>query len=133
MELRILGPLEALDGDRPVPLGGKKPRTLLALLILRRGDVVSIDEIVEALWGEAAPKTAEHSIQVYVSDLRRARRGPAPYRSAPFHPFRKRDRYGARRPHARCAEGGLAGSEFVARRGNEGYLGGGVRTAGRDS
>jgi DNA-binding SARP family transcriptional activator len=72
MELRILGPLEALDGDRPVPLGGKKPRTLLALLILRRGDVVSIDEIVEALWGEAAPKTAEHSVQVYVSDLRKA-------------------------------------------------------------
>jgi DNA-binding SARP family transcriptional activator len=72
MELRILGPLEAVDGDRPVQLGGNKPRTLLTLLIVRRGDVVPVDEIIEVLWGDAAPKTAEHSIQVYISDLRKA-------------------------------------------------------------
>ncbi len=72
MELRILGPLEVVDGDRSIQLGGQKPRALLTLLILRRGDVVSIDEIVEVLWADAAPKTAEHSIQVYVSELRKA-------------------------------------------------------------
>jgi DNA-binding SARP family transcriptional activator len=72
MELKILGPLEVVDGDRPVPLGGPKPRALLALLIIRRGEVVTVDQIVEALWPDGPPKSAEHSIQVYVSELRKA-------------------------------------------------------------
>jgi DNA-binding SARP family transcriptional activator/tetratricopeptide (TPR) repeat protein len=72
MEFRILGPLEVLDGDRRIPLGGRKRRALLALLILRRQQVVSVDELIDALWGDAPPKTAEHSVQVYVSELRKA-------------------------------------------------------------
>jgi predicted ATPase/DNA-binding SARP family transcriptional activator len=72
MEFRILGPLEVVEGDRQISLGGRKPRALLAMLILRRGQIVSVDELVEALWGDDQPKTAEHSVQVYVSELRKA-------------------------------------------------------------
>ncbi len=72
MEFRILGPLEVVDGDRRIPLGGRKRRALLAVLILRRQQVVSVDELIEALWGDDPPKTAEHSVQVYVSELRKA-------------------------------------------------------------
>ena len=72
MEFRILGPLEVVDGDRRIPLGGRKRRALLAMLILRRQQVVSVDELIDALWGDDPPKTAEHSIQVYVSELRKA-------------------------------------------------------------
>src|SRR6476646_5392261 len=77
MEFRILGPLEVVEGDRQIPLGGRKPRALLAMLILRRGQVVAVDELVDALWGDEPPKTADHSIQVYVSELRKALGGPS--------------------------------------------------------
>ncbi len=72
MEFRILGPLEVVEGDRQISLGGRKPRALLAMLILRRGQIVAVDELVEALWGDEPPKTADHSVQVYVSELRKA-------------------------------------------------------------
>jgi len=72
MEFRILGPLEVVEGDRQIPLGGRKPRALLAMLILRRRQIVSVDELIEALWGDEPPKTADHSVQVYVSVLRKA-------------------------------------------------------------
>jgi DNA-binding SARP family transcriptional activator/tetratricopeptide (TPR) repeat protein len=72
MEFRILGPLEVVEGDRLISLGGRKPRALLAVLILRRPQIVAVDELVEALWGGEAPKTADHSVQVYVSELRKA-------------------------------------------------------------
>jgi DNA-binding SARP family transcriptional activator len=72
MEFKILGPLEVVEGDRQISLGGRKPRALLAVLILRRRQIVAIDELIEAVWGNDPPKTADHSVQVYVSDLRKA-------------------------------------------------------------
>ncbi|MFL5790903.1 MAG: BTAD domain-containing putative transcriptional regulator [Actinomycetota bacterium] len=72
MEFRILGPLEVVDGERRIALGGRKRRALLTALLLHRGEVVSVDELVAVLWGDEPPKTAEHSIQVYVSELRKA-------------------------------------------------------------
>jgi DNA-binding SARP family transcriptional activator/tetratricopeptide (TPR) repeat protein len=72
MEFRILGPLEVVEGDRQIQLGGRKPRALLAMLILRRRQIVAVDDLIEAVWGDEAPKTADHSVQVYVSELRKA-------------------------------------------------------------
>ena len=70
----ILGPLEVrFEGD-VVAVGGRRQRALLALLLLRANDVVSADALVEGLWGESPPKTAAHSLQVFVSDLRKALR-----------------------------------------------------------
>ncbi|HTI33669.1 MAG TPA: BTAD domain-containing putative transcriptional regulator, partial [Miltoncostaea sp.] len=69
---RILGPLEVRVGDRPVALGGPKPRAVLAILLLRAGGVVATDALIEGLWGSRPPPSARGAVQVYVSQLRRA-------------------------------------------------------------
>src|SRR5438093_5162167 len=71
MEFRILGPFEVVDGGRPLSLGGPKQRALLVLLLLSAGDVVSTDRLIDELWGEEPPETAENTVQVYVSQLRK--------------------------------------------------------------
>ena len=71
MEFRILGPLEVLDGDRPVPLSGAKPRALLGILLLHANEVVSNARLVDELWGERPPATAEKLVQGYVHALRK--------------------------------------------------------------
>src|SRR5829696_1573169 len=71
MELRILGTLEALDGGRELPLGGARQRAVLAILLLHRGEVVSVDRVVDELWGGRPPDTATKTVQVYVSRLRK--------------------------------------------------------------
>ncbi|MGH9173529.1 MAG: BTAD domain-containing putative transcriptional regulator, partial [Vicinamibacterales bacterium] len=76
MEFRILGPLEVVDGDRPVILPRGRARALLALLILRAGEVVSTERLIDHLWGEAPPPTATTALQGHVSNLR-ARLEPA--------------------------------------------------------
>ncbi len=70
-ELALLGPLEARHNGEPLELGGSRPRALLALLALHRGSVVSLDLIVEELWGDESPATARHMVAVYVSRLRK--------------------------------------------------------------
>jgi len=72
LELRILGPLEAWRDGRAVDLPAGKPRALLAVLLLQRDEVVSVDRLVDELWGERPPATAAKNVQVYVSHLRRA-------------------------------------------------------------
>ena len=72
LEFRILGPLEVLDDGRTIELGGARQRAVLAILLLHRGETVSVDRIVDLLWGERPPATAVKTVQVYVSHLRRA-------------------------------------------------------------
>ena len=72
LEFRILGPLDVLDDDRRVELGGARQRAVLAILLLHRGETVSVDRIVDLMWGERPPATAVKTVQVYVSHLRRA-------------------------------------------------------------
>jgi DNA-binding SARP family transcriptional activator len=71
MEFRLLGPLEVVERDRPVALGGVKQRSLLAVLLLHANQVVSADRLMDELWGDAPPPTAAKSIQVHVSRLRK--------------------------------------------------------------
>jgi YVTN family beta-propeller protein len=71
IEFRILGPLEAEDEGRLVPLGGSRQRAVLAILLLHRGEVLSVDRLVDELWGEQPPDTATKTVQVYVSRLRK--------------------------------------------------------------
>ena len=72
MEIRILGPLQVLDDSgREVGLRTGRERALLAALVLRRNEVVSVDELVGTLWGDTAPSTAVKAVQGHVSHLRR--------------------------------------------------------------
>jgi DNA-binding SARP family transcriptional activator len=72
MDFRILGPLEVDDDGRALELGGARQRALLAILLLRRGQVVSADRLIEDLYGGRPPATAAKSLQAHVSRLRRA-------------------------------------------------------------
>jgi DNA-binding SARP family transcriptional activator len=72
MEFRILGALEALEGERPVPLGAGKQRATLAIFLLHANEVLAADRLIDELWGESPPATARKALQVYVSRLRKA-------------------------------------------------------------
>jgi DNA-binding SARP family transcriptional activator len=71
MEFRLLGPLEVVEHDRLLALGGVKQRSLLAILLLHANEVVSSDRLIGELWGQTPPSTAAKSVQVYVSRLRK--------------------------------------------------------------
>ena len=71
LDFLILGPLEVRDGDRVLPLGGHRQRALLGALLLHRGEVVAVDRLVDALWGERPPPTASTALQNGVSQLRK--------------------------------------------------------------
>jgi WD40 repeat protein/DNA-binding SARP family transcriptional activator/class 3 adenylate cyclase len=68
---RVLGPLEVLDGDRRVVIGGPKERLVLALLLARVNSPVSVDALIDAVWGDHPPRTAERTVHAYVARLRR--------------------------------------------------------------
>src|SRR5580765_8017719 len=72
VDFRLLGPLEVVVGDDPLPLGQPKQRTLLALLLLRANEVVSRETAIDALWAESPPERAANALQVYVHGLRKA-------------------------------------------------------------
>jgi DNA-binding SARP family transcriptional activator len=52
MDFRILGPLEAFDKGRDLPPAGSKRRALLALLLLNANKTLTVDRLVDELWGE---------------------------------------------------------------------------------
>ena len=72
MELRILAHLEVSVGGHPVAVGGPRPRTLLALLIVEANRAVSVDRLVDGLWGPSPPAAAVATLHGYVARLRRA-------------------------------------------------------------
>ena len=72
MDFRLLGALEVSAQGAVAELGPPKQRALLAILLLHAGEIVPIDRLIDLLWGEEPPRTANHSIQIYVSDLRKA-------------------------------------------------------------
>ena len=73
MRFGILGPFEVTDDQgRELALGGRKQRSVLAILLLHADEVVSSDRLIDELWGERAPATAAKTVQVYVSNLRKA-------------------------------------------------------------
>ncbi len=71
MEFRLLGPLEVWEDGRALSLGGRKQRALLAILLLRANEVVSRDVLIDELWGDRPPASAAHSVEAYVSRLRK--------------------------------------------------------------
>ena len=71
MEFLILGPLEVRNGEHTVRLGAAKQRALLGVLLLHANEAVSTTRLVDELWGETPPATAEKLVQGYVHALRK--------------------------------------------------------------
>jgi DNA-binding SARP family transcriptional activator len=72
VEFRLLGSLEVADGGTVAQLGSPKQRALLAVLLLHPGELVPSERLIELLWPGDPPRTAAHSIQIYVSELRKS-------------------------------------------------------------
>lgn len=71
MRFRMLGPLEVMSADQPVPLGGTKPRATLGYLLLQANQVVPTSQLLAALWStDNAPVTARKILQNAVWGLR---------------------------------------------------------------
>lgn len=75
LEFRLLGPIEVRSGHGTVKVGGVNPRSVLAALLLQPNRVVSLEQLVAAVWGEHPPAPAGTYAQNLVSALRRAFRG----------------------------------------------------------
>ena len=78
IKFRLLGSLRVDSQNGSIDLGPPKQRAVLAVLILNANEVVPIERIVGLVWGEEPPRTAYHSVQLYVSDLRKAFANGAP-------------------------------------------------------
>ncbi|MGZ4381529.1 MAG: alpha/beta fold hydrolase [Gaiellaceae bacterium] len=71
MDFHLLGPLEILVDHAPVPIAAGKQQALLAILLLNANRTVSREQLVDALWGEEVPDTAQKMVQIQVSKLRK--------------------------------------------------------------
>ncbi|MET1000607.1 MAG: BTAD domain-containing putative transcriptional regulator, partial [Acidimicrobiia bacterium] len=72
MRYGILGPLEVIDSSgRRVELGTPRQRAVLAILVVHANRVVSLDRLIDELWGDAPPSAATASLQAYISNLRK--------------------------------------------------------------
>ncbi|AOS63282.1 AfsR/SARP family transcriptional regulator [Actinoalloteichus hymeniacidonis] len=67
---RLLGAVDVQSVE--LPLGPPKQRCLLAALLLEPGRTRTVEQLIDAIWGEDPPASARKAIQVYVSNLRRA-------------------------------------------------------------
>lgn len=71
LRVSVLGPVTVTVGGEPVPIGSPGARALLLLLVLHANQVVSIERIIDGLWGDDPPATARTIVHGYVSRLRR--------------------------------------------------------------
>jgi len=79
MELRLLGTTElVIDGERQA-LGGPMVRAVLADLALNAPQTLTTSQLVDDLWGQSPPPSATHTLQAYVSRLRRSLNACAPH------------------------------------------------------
>jgi DNA-binding SARP family transcriptional activator len=77
----VLGPLLVTAHGIRVPLGAAKQRAVLAMLVINRNRPVSVDSLIDAVWGDDPVPAARTSIQSHISTLRRllAGAGADPY------------------------------------------------------
>ncbi len=74
MKIRFLGPFDVVDGDESISVGGGRQRALIAILALNAGEVVPVGRLIDELWPDRPPSSAQNTLQAYVSRLRRALR-----------------------------------------------------------
>ncbi|MDG4863727.1 AfsR/SARP family transcriptional regulator, partial [Streptomyces sp. T-3] len=87
-EFRILGPVEIHDGRTRTDIvpSGPKQRALLSAFVLHAGQLLSVDQLTEELWGAKPPSNAPNALQAHVARLRRLLPAPgAPEAPEPGH------------------------------------------------
>ena len=70
MEFMVLGPVRAVVAGRPVDLGDRKQRLVLAVLLLEANQLVPVSRLVRILWQDQPPASARRIVQTHISRLR---------------------------------------------------------------
>ena len=70
MQVRLLGPVDAVVDGEARAVRGLRRKAVLAVLALHAGEVVSTGQLTDAVWGQDAPATAVNTLQSHVSYLR---------------------------------------------------------------
>ncbi|MGD2044469.1 MAG: BTAD domain-containing putative transcriptional regulator, partial [Acidimicrobiia bacterium] len=72
MQFQMMGQLAVRAERGDLDLGTPKQKSVLAVLLLHANEVVATDRIIDLVWGDNPPRTADHSVQIYISELRKA-------------------------------------------------------------
>ena len=70
VEFRLLGPVEIRVEGRPVDAGQPRQRALLAALLVDAGRLVSMDTLIDRVWGQFGPASARHAVHTYLTRIR---------------------------------------------------------------
>ena len=70
VEYRVLGPLEVLSDGAACPLGGRKQRAAIVVLVAAAGQPVSVDSLLQAIYGDDVSPSSRATLHTYVSNLR---------------------------------------------------------------
>jgi DNA-binding SARP family transcriptional activator/tetratricopeptide (TPR) repeat protein len=71
LRVGVLGPVTAWYGDQELSVGQPRQQAVLGILAMRANRVISRGELVDAVWGQDPPASAEGGIYTYVAGLRR--------------------------------------------------------------
>jgi DNA-binding SARP family transcriptional activator len=71
LRVSVLGPVMAWNGDQELPVGQPRQQAVLGILAMRANRIISRSELVDAVWGQGAPSSAEGGVYTYVAGLRR--------------------------------------------------------------
>src|ERR1039458_4200862 len=71
LRVGVLGPVAAWYGDQELSVGQPRQQAVLGILAMRANRVISRGELVDAVWGQDPPASAEGGIYTYVAGLRR--------------------------------------------------------------
>jgi predicted ATPase/DNA-binding SARP family transcriptional activator len=120
MRIEVLGPVLAYaDDGTPIELGGARVRALLARLALTGGEVVSVDSLLDALWGEGARGGTVNALHALVHRLRKTLGGSGVVERTA----------GGYRLHVRAEQVNALRFEDLAKRGGRELASGDVRRA----
>ena len=97
IDFRVLGHLEVIHDGVSLRLGGPRTRALLAALLIEADRFVSRDRLIDELWGDEPPATAENAVQVQIASLRRLLPGRIETRGAAYRLAARPDEIDARR------------------------------------
>jgi DNA-binding SARP family transcriptional activator len=98
LRVSLLGEVTASYDGRPLDLGGRRQRAVLAVLLLARGEIVPAERLADAVWGERPPDDVSAALQSYVSHLRRALQPGTPARARSAVIVREGRGYAVRQP-----------------------------------
>jgi SARP family transcriptional regulator, regulator of embCAB operon len=71
LDFKVLGQVELSNGSKSLTLRRSKASQVLSLLVARTNEIVSVDTLIDELWGEQIPRSALTTLQTYVYHLRK--------------------------------------------------------------